>query len=175
VTRKQVTQPAKQQAASGPAHYQEHWTELPALEPVEAASSQDGVWLVLADRSGAAASLATRLANEGIKVVQAFAGPEFRQLGAANFECAGDVASFAKLLDLLAPSGIARIVHLWPLDGTDAGVSAETITEAQTLGAEALIALAKAAATVALQVQIITVTRGVAAPLKGFVPAEQSV
>ena len=64
-TCKQVTQPTQQQAASGPAHYQEHWTELPALEPIEADRSEEGIWLVLADRGGVGASLAARLAEAG--------------------------------------------------------------------------------------------------------------
>ncbi len=66
-------------------------------------------------------------------------------------------------------------MHLWPLDGTEAPVSVEAIAEAQTLGSEALIALAKATATAALQPQLVVVTRGVAAPLKDVATAEQSV
>ena len=66
-------------------------------------------------------------------------------------------------------------MHLWPLDGTEAPVSVEAIAKSQTLGSEALIALAKATATAALQAQIVVVTRGVAAPLKDVATAEQSV
>lgn len=174
-TCRQVAQPSQQQAASGPAHYQERWTELPPLEPSETPSSHDGSWLVLSDRSGVGEALATRLANEGVKVVQAFAGSDFRQLGAASFECAPSADGFAMLLDALAPASVTRLVHLWPLDDLTTPVSAEAIAGAQKLGSEALIALARAAATAALHAQIVVVTQGAATGLKDASPVEQGL
>ena len=166
---------AASRLASGPAHYQEHWIELPALERVETDPSQHGSWLILADRGGVGAALAARLAHEGMKVVQAFAVSEFRRLGETNFECPPDADSFAKLLEALSPTGVSRIVQLWPLDGSQARVSADRIAEAQKLGSEALIALAKATATAALQTQIVVATRGAAAVAREFALDEQSV
>lgn len=173
-TCKQVNQPAQQQAASGPAHYQERWIELPAPEAVGTDKPQEGTWLVLADRGGVGTALAARLQDAGMGAVRAFAGAAFRQLDGSTFECAPDADSFAKLLDALSPLGVSRVVHLWSLDGADAAVTAEGIAQAQKLGSEALIALAKAAATAALPAQIAVVTRGVAA-VGGLAAAGQGV
>jgi amino acid adenylation domain-containing protein len=162
-TCRQVTQPAQQQTASGPAHYQEQWVALPAPEAAEVEGRPEGSWLILADRGGIGDALAGRLAQQGIKAVRAIAAAEFRRRDDDNFECAPDADCFAKLLEALSPAGISRIAHLWALDGSDVAVSAARIAEAQKLGSEALIALAKAAATAALPVQLVTVTRGTAA------------
>ena len=76
---------------------------------------------MLADRGGVGAALAARLAQarrQGRSGLCRHANSA--SAATASFECAPDADSFAKLLEALAPAGVARIVHLWPLDGADA-------------------------------------------------------
>ncbi len=124
-TCKQVIQPAQQQAASGPAHYQEQWVELPAPEAAETERPPEGSWLILADRGGVGDALAARLARQGIKTVRAVAGsrvPPARRRQASNARRMR--TALRNCWKPLSPAGVSRIVHLWALDGSDAAVSA---------------------------------------------------
>lgn len=174
-TCKQVSQPIRHHVIDSAAYYRERWIELPPLEAADNSSAGEGTWLVLADRGGIGARVCARLERTGIKTIQVYPGFEFRQLDEVSFNCAPDAASFAKLLEATSSLGVSRLLHLWTLDDAATTVTAATVAEAQQFGSEALIALAKVAAAVAIKPQIVIATCGVAAIGGEFLIADQSL
>src|SRR5205085_6527717 len=111
----------------------------------------------------------------GVRVVPVYAAQEFRQLGETSFECGPDVAGFASVFAATSSLNISRVVHLWTLDNCTTPVAAKSLAEAQYLGSESLIALARAAAAEQRKIEIAAVTAGVAAINPDFPVVEHGV
>jgi amino acid adenylation domain-containing protein len=156
---RRVTMTKHEQAVSGPALYQERWLKLPKIDLARPEGGRAGVWLILTEGSDVSAGLVERLSAEGIKVVLVAPGSEFRKIGDGHFESPSDAASLAAVFEVIeAP--VSRIVNLWPICNSLGPITASGIADAQTLGSEALIALAKAVAAVDPKPRLAVVMRG---------------
>lgn len=131
-------------AGDGDWLYEVQWTEAPALAAAPARA--DGEWLLLADRSGAAASLRAALESRGGRCTEIVAGDRLEQLAESRW-CV-DPREASHLHTVLAAwrtRGTPRgVVNLWALDTSGFGA-----TDAETgdlLASGSLLHLAQALA-----------------------------
>jgi acyl transferase domain-containing protein/acyl carrier protein len=95
--------------------YEVQWR--PAPHSAAEAPAPAGRWLLLADRRGVAAALATHIAAAGGRCVLAEPGPDFRRISADHIEL--DPSAPDQLRALLAlgdPAGFQGVVDCWPID-----------------------------------------------------------
>jgi acyl transferase domain-containing protein/acyl carrier protein len=121
--------------------YELEWLRAPeAAEPAAAAAKR---WLLFADRSGVAESIAARLRRAGAACVLAFAGGEGRNSGASN---ALDPQSAEQLDRLLQTSGpFDAIAHFWSLDAlVSPAADAPELETAEQFGPKSVVRLIRA-------------------------------
>ncbi|RKH15658.1 SDR family NAD(P)-dependent oxidoreductase [Corallococcus sp. CA047B] len=124
------------------------WKEsAPKVAAVGAANAKAAPWLLLQDKAGLGAKLATRLRQQGHALVEVIQGREFRRTGADAYELnPGRREDYASLLSELAADGRLpeRIVHLTGITAEGSGAATEDVVErsffsplhlAQALGA----------------------------------------
>ncbi|WP_432973948.1 SDR family NAD(P)-dependent oxidoreductase [Dactylosporangium sp. CA-233914] len=94
------------------------WRE--AAVPTPAPGAEPGVWLVLADRDGTCAAVASGLAQRGARCITLLAGRGYRKVGPDRYEADPTRADdLTAVLADLARDGAARfagVLHGWPLD-----------------------------------------------------------
>ena len=157
---RRVTTSQYEQTVNGPALYQERWTKAPqAAEPVQAGGEHPGVWLLLTRRDETSTDLVKRLTAKGINSVLVAPGPKFKKIDDGHFELPPDTANLAAVFAAVG-APVSRVVNLWPIGAARAPVTASDIAEAQKLGSEALIALAKAAANIDPKPRLAVIVRG---------------
>ena len=103
--------------------YEVAWREQ-AAPAAESEPQQAGSWLVLADRSGMAASLAEQLRLHGDRCVLVSAGDGYRQVAENRFEAAPlQRADFERVLEVAFGEGTPPcrgVLHMWNLDARPA-------------------------------------------------------
>ncbi len=124
--------------------YELQWSEAVALDP--ATPGADGDWLLLADRSGAAASLRTALESRGGRCTEIVAGEGLEQLGESRWSVDPREASHlhAVLTAWRARSKPRGVIHLWTFDTP--GFGSAHAEAADLLASGSLLHLAQALA-----------------------------
>ena len=115
--------------------YVTQWQQLPN-QPPEPLARADGLWLVFADRSGAADTLIQALVAAGGTCVRADAAAGFHRLAPDHWTIdPAEPAQFRRLLAELPgdPGGLRGVVHLWSLDLSTLGDTASPASDQQDL------------------------------------------
>lgn len=113
--------------------------------------TETGNWLILADRSGAGAGLASALRDQGHCCVVVEAGDAYEKASDDEFRvCPGRVEDFSRLLDDAFEGEEAKIdgvVHFWSLDAAAVNeADVQSVNDAQTLGCGSTLHLVQALA-----------------------------
>src|SRR5690606_11333277 len=121
------------------------WAQAPALVP--SAAEDDSLWLLFADQGGLAEQLRSRLADRGCTTVTVTRGVAFAaQSEAAYVIDPGSEQDYPRVIKALAgrdPNRL-RVLHLWSVDGVDAGDAGARAEQAETIAFGSLLYLARA-------------------------------
>jgi acyl transferase domain-containing protein len=133
------------------------------------AAPERGTWLLLADRSGRGAELATVLAGSGQDVWLVHAADEFAVTGPRSFDARpGMRGDFDAIVTILQERGarIAGIVHLWNIDAPTNDAEISEIERFQVRGCASVAFLIQALVTRELErpPRIKIVTQGAQSP-----------
>ncbi|MFJ8579617.1 type I polyketide synthase [Micromonospora sp. NPDC093277] len=116
--------------------YRLDWQPAEVPAPAgDAAPVPARIWLVLADAAGIGAGFGDAVAARGERVVRVVPGAAYRFGGGAEAEVRLDgPADLGRLLDELRLDGAdLQVLHLWGLDGADAGTGAGGAADAAAL------------------------------------------
>ncbi len=125
------------------------WFYQPVWEaqPLPAALSVSGSWLLFADTTGLGAALGARLQSTGQPVVEVTLGTHFARLSDTQFQLRpGELADYQALLQALTSEQRlpTHVLHLWSLDRLDLDPGPAHFQQAQERGYYSLLALVQA-------------------------------
>jgi acyl transferase domain-containing protein/acyl-CoA synthetase (AMP-forming)/AMP-acid ligase II/acyl carrier protein len=119
---------SKSAAPASQLYYRWHWQPEPLLST---GVFDPQTWLIFADRSGIAASLAQQLTAVGHNCQLVFPGPDNRPLTQqSGWQITADTSGLRYLQERQLP--VARIVHLWSLE-LSADLQADTVMQQQAV------------------------------------------
>jgi acyl transferase domain-containing protein/NADPH:quinone reductase-like Zn-dependent oxidoreductase/acyl carrier protein len=140
------------------------WREQPRDAAAQRTAGEPGIWMVMADASGAGTALAAELGRHGHTVVTVTAGERYEFARSRATVRASSPDDFQKLAEDLGSAGVVRgVVHLWSLDAVaDATASADRLARAYRLSCGSLLHLVKVftARTDGAKPRLWTITRG---------------
>lgn len=119
-----------------------------------------GNWLIFADRTGVADTLAQQLEAQGSRCVLVSPGQAYTQLGNGRYQLdPASPAEFQRLLQDISikPSGI---LHLWSLDATGDNLSLEALQSAQVTSCGSVVHLVQALNQAGQAPRLYLATRG---------------
>ena len=154
--------------------YAVRWDERPPLRRSAEPSRQSSPWLILADRTGAAAAVAEALGHQGTECRLIHLDDAIERAGGAHDP--DDLARHCSALlgDALQDANLrfAHVVNLWPLDVPTQDASADDLERAQAIIFATHASLFRTFAESSRHCRIWLVTRQAVAALPDDPPAE---